>query len=155
MGSSPETWSAVSGGRGTGSVATVFALVALPLICLLGSAVDFTRASVQQARLQAASDAAVLAGVVAAKTELDRGTVEATALAAARGAAQAFFQSNFGTGATFDARFGLSGLTISGNGTASFAQANAFMGLFGFRARRWRCARRRRRPWSHSSTSTC
>ncbi len=116
----------------TGSVATVFALVALPLIGLLGSAVDFTRASVQQARLQAASDAAVLAGVVAAKTELDRGTVEATALAAARGAAQAFFQSNFGTGATFDARFGLSGLTISGNGTASFAQANAFMGLFGF-----------------------
>jgi len=115
-----------------GSVAIVFALAALPLIGLLGSAVDFTRASVQQARLQAASDAAVLAGIVAAKAELDRGIAEATALGTARTASLAFFQSNFGPGASFDARFRLAGLTISGDATASFAQVNAFMGLFGF-----------------------
>lgn len=115
-----------------GSVATVFAIVALPLMGILGSAVDFARASVQYSRLQSASDAAVLAGVVAAKQELDRGIAEAAAMRVARTTSLALFQSNFGSGANFDASFSLNGLTISGAASATFAQPTAFMGLFGF-----------------------
>jgi Flp pilus assembly protein TadG len=49
-----------------GNVAVIFAILMIPFLVAGGAAVDFTRGSMAKAQLQAALDAAVLAGVVAA-----------------------------------------------------------------------------------------
>lgn len=114
------------------NVATIFALAALPLMAVVGAAVDYSRASVQHARLQSASDAATLAGVVAAKAALDRGANRNSALAAADAAAAGNFQVNYGADAGYTARFSLNGLQISGTASATLSSANTFMAMFGF-----------------------
>lgn len=116
----------------SGNVALIFALAAVPLLGMIGSAVDYTRASVQQARLQAASDAAIIAGVVAAKTDIDKGNGEAAALRNAKSAAEAYFRSNYqNSAASFTATFTMSGLSISGTATATHQNPTTFMTLFG------------------------
>ncbi len=119
----------------SGNVAIVFALAAFPLLFGIGSAVDLMNASSQRTRLQAAADAAVLAGAVAAKAELDKGGEERRALATARRTSRELLRSNFGQqGVGFEPSFTISGLTISGTATAQFTQPTYFMGLFGYDA---------------------
>ncbi len=115
-----------------GNVAVVFAAAAFPLLCGVGSAVDYMNASSQRTRLQSAADAAVLAGAVAAKAELDKGGNRERALATARRTSRELLRSNFdGRGVTFEPSYSLSGLTISGTATAKFTHPTYFMGMFG------------------------
>ncbi len=90
------------------------------------------RGSYQKTRLQSATDAAILAGAVAAKKELERGGSRREALATARSTARSLLQSNFGDGGpSFEPVFRMNGLEISGTGTASFTFPTYFMGMFG------------------------
>ncbi len=115
------------------NVGTLFALMAFPMLAAAGVATDSIRASFQKTRLQSAVDAAVLAGAIAAKQELDKGGSERKALATARSTSTNLFKSNFGAdGPSFDPVYTLSGLTISGTATSSYTVSTMFMGMFGF-----------------------
>jgi Flp pilus assembly protein TadG len=118
-----------------GNVALTFALLLIPLLAAVGVAIDYTVASRQRAVIQSSLDAAMLAGAVAGKASLDAGASTSTALAAAKVAAENSFKSNIGTGvsATLSADFKMTGLSISGTGSASAAIGTTFMAIFGFK----------------------
>ncbi len=119
-------------GSQQGNVGIVFALAAFPMLCGIGSAVDLMNASSQRTRLQSAADAAVLAGAVAAKGELDKGVNERRALATARRTSVELMRSNFqGQGYEFEPSFSLNGLTVSGTATAKYVHPTSFMQMFG------------------------
>ncbi len=80
------------------NVGFIFALMSAPILAAVGAAIDAGRGSYQKTRLQSAPDAAVLAGAVAAKKELERGGSRREALAKARSTARSLLQSNFGDG---------------------------------------------------------
>ncbi len=114
------------------NVAFFFALMSFPILAGIGTAIDSGRGSYQKTRLQSATDAAVLAGAVAAKKELERGGSRREALATARSTAKLLLQSNFGeSGPKFEPVFRMNGLEISGTGTAAFTFPTYFMGMFG------------------------
>ncbi len=118
-----------------GNVGIIFALSALPILFGIGAAIDLMNASSQRTRLQAAADAAILAGAVAAKAEFDRGGNEQRALERARSTSVELMRSNFrGQGFEFQPSFTFRGLTISGTATAKFTQPTYFMGLLGTEA---------------------
>lgn len=122
--------------RGTrGNVTLTFALLMLPLLGAVGVAIDYTVASRQRAVIQSSLDAAMLAGAIAGKASLDAGASNSTAIAAANTAAENSFKSNIGTAisATLSADFKMSGLSISGTGSASAAVGTTFMAIFGYK----------------------
>lgn len=116
-----------------GNVALTFALLLLPLLGAVGVALDYSVASRQRAVIQTSLDAAMLAGAIAGKASLDGGASNSTALAAANAAATNYFKSNIGTdvSATLSADFKMSGLNISGTGSASATIGNTFMAILG------------------------
>jgi Flp pilus assembly protein TadG len=118
-----------------GNVALTFALLLLPLLAAVGVAIDYTAASRQRAVIQAGLDAAMLAGAIVGKASLDAGASNSTAIAAANTAAENSFKSNIGTAisATLSADFKMSGLSISGTGSASAAVGTTFMAIFGYK----------------------
>ena len=84
--------------------------------------------------MQSAADSALLAGVVAAKAELDRGNSETIATEAAKSVTTSLFQSNFSnTGTNLTASFTVSGLTITGALTATYSHPTHFKGVLGVR----------------------
>lgn len=62
-----------------GVVAMIFALALVPLLGLVGAAIDYSRSTTVRARLQSALDAAVLAAAVVQGTDEDRRTAFAAA----------------------------------------------------------------------------
>lgn len=109
-----------------GNVLMLFALALLPLMGMVGSAVDISRAYLVKSRLQHACDAAVLGG-----RRSMTGSVFDTA---ARSAADRYFNLNFTAG-----RYGTSGLSMSyvvGNdmivhGSAAVTVPTVIMSIFG------------------------
>jgi Flp pilus assembly protein TadG len=115
-----------------GNVALTFALALLPLMGAVGAAVDYSMASRQRAVIQSALDTAMLAGAIAGKASVDAGAGKKSATAAAEAAAAASFKSNIGSvAATPQIDFKMTGLNISGTGSASADFQNFFMGIFG------------------------
>jgi Flp pilus assembly protein TadG/uncharacterized protein YegL len=115
-----------------GNVTLIFALALLPLLGAVGVAVDYSMASRQRAVVQSALDAAMLAGAIAGKASLDAGAGKKTAIEAAEAAAANVFKSNLGSvTATLQADFKMTGLKISGTGSASSTVSNTFMAIFG------------------------
>jgi Flp pilus assembly protein TadG/uncharacterized protein YegL len=115
-----------------GNVALIFGLALLPLVGAVGVAVDYSMASRQRAVIQSALDTAMLAGAFAGKASIDAGAGKSTAIAKAEAAAAASFKSNIGSvAATPQVDFKMTGLNISGTGSASADAKNLFMGIFG------------------------
>jgi Flp pilus assembly protein TadG len=115
-----------------GNVTLIFALSLMAILGSVGVAVDYTMASRQRTVIQSALDAAMLAGAIAGKASLDSGAGKKTAIEAAKTAAANAFKSNLGSvTATLDADFKMTGLNISGTGSASASVATTFMAIFG------------------------
>src|SRR5437868_3983198 len=77
-----------------GNVAVIFAITLLPILAAIGGAIDYSIASSQRTKIQAALDSAILAGAIAGKQSLDSGSGQSTAIAAANSAAASFFNGN-------------------------------------------------------------
>jgi Flp pilus assembly protein TadG len=111
-----------------GNALMIFALALLPLMGMVGSAVDASRAYLVKSRLQHACDAAVLGG--------RRGMTGQIFDAAARSAADQYFNLNFTPG-----RYGTTGLSMRYNvgtdmvvhGAADVTVPTVIMGIFGKR----------------------
>jgi Flp pilus assembly protein TadG len=84
-----------------GNVALIFALTVLPIICMVGGAIDFSIAASNKTALQDAMDSAALAGAKAASAYIAaNGTGSpqvAQAIALGNTAAQNFFTNNSGS----------------------------------------------------------
>ena len=101
-----------------GMVAPIFALTLVPILFAAGAAVDYSRASSERVRLQAALDAAVIAG---AKDGTANWTSTASNVFTAR------FGSVNGASTQFSASNGVY------TGTASASSPTAFVGIAGFK----------------------
>ncbi|GJD60895.1 pilus assembly protein [Methylobacterium frigidaeris] len=118
-----------------GAVAILAALTSLVLVALAGSAFDYARARKDEARLDAALDAAVLAGAQAVKAADAKGKTDAQLKeAGAAAAAQMFasFTSNAAANAPqpqFDVTLNGRSATVTGSYTAS--TKTTLMGLSG------------------------
>ena len=121
------------GRDGRANVAVTFALALIPIVGFVGAAIDYSMASRQRAKLQSALDEALLAGSIAGKQVLDAGSGSSAAIAAAESAANAFFTANT-TGITsqLSVDYTMSGLTLTGSGTATAAVATNFSKVLGF-----------------------
>jgi Flp pilus assembly protein TadG len=116
-----------------GNIAITFAVTLLPILAAVGGAVDYSIANSQRAKIQAALDSAILAGAIAGKQSLDAGSGQSTAIAAANSAAANFFNGNMvGYTATLTTNYTMSGLSLSGTGSASAAVPTNFMKIVGF-----------------------
>jgi Flp pilus assembly protein TadG len=116
-----------------GNVAIIFALTLLPLLQAVGCAVDYTTTMAVRTKVQSALDAAILAGSIAGKAALDSGSSTTAAVAAANTAAQQFFSGRLGgISATMIVSYSMSGLTLSGTGSASASVPTTFMKVVGF-----------------------
>jgi Flp pilus assembly protein TadG len=116
-----------------GNIAITFAVTLIPILAAVGGAVDYSIANSQRAKIQAALDSAILAGAIAGKQSLDAGSGQSTAIAAANTAAVSFFNGNMvGYTATLTANYTMSGLSLSGTGSASAAVPTNFMKIVGF-----------------------
>jgi Flp pilus assembly protein TadG len=116
-----------------GNIAIIFALAVTVVLGFVGVAVDYSIANKQRTKLQNALDEALLAGSVAGKQVLDQGSGQTAAIAAANNAANAFFASNgAGVSGQLTAKYAMSGLTLSGSGSATATINTVFTGLIGF-----------------------
>ena len=116
-----------------GNIAIIFAISLLPILAAVGGAVDYSIANSQRSKIQAALDSAILAGAIAGKQSLDAGAGQSTAIAAANSAAANFFQGNMvGYTASVTTNYTVSGLNLSGTGSASAAVPTSFMKVVGF-----------------------
>jgi hypothetical protein len=89
-------------------------------------------ASRQRAKIQSALDEALLAGSIAGKQALDAGSGAGAAIAAAKSAANAFFTGNTpGFSSELAVNYTMSGLTLTGSGTATVAVPTNFSKLLG------------------------
>jgi len=102
----------------SGAVAQILALAVLPLVFAAGAAVDYSRASSERAKLQAALDAAVIAGA-------KDGTATWTSTAAN------VFTARFGSADGASTTFSVSNGVYTG--TASASAPTAFVGIAGFK----------------------
>ncbi len=102
----------------SGAVAQILALAVLPLVFAAGAAVDYSRASSERAKLQAALDAAVIAGA-------KDGTANWTSTAAN------VFTARFGSADGASTTFSVSNGVYTG--TASASAPTAFVGIAGFK----------------------
>jgi Flp pilus assembly protein TadG len=116
-----------------GNIAITFAVTLVPILAAVGGAVDYSIANSQRAKIQAALDSAILAGAIAGKQSLDAGSGQSTAIAAANSAAASFFNGNMvGYTATLTTNYTMTGLSLSGTGSASAAVPTNFMKIVGF-----------------------
>ena len=116
-----------------GNIAVIFAITLLPILAVVGGAVDYSIASSQRTKIQAALDSAILAGAIAGKQSLDAGAGQSTAIAAAKSAASNFFSGNtVGYTASLTSNYTVSGLSLSGTGSASATVPTNFMKIVGF-----------------------
>jgi len=117
------------------NVAIMFALALIPMVGFVGAAVDYSMASRQRAKIQSALDEALLAGSIAGKQMLDAGSGLSAAIAAAKSAANAFFAGNtVGLTSDLTVDYKMSGLTLTGSGTATAAVPANFAKVLGFSA---------------------
>nr|WP_245842942.1 TadE/TadG family type IV pilus assembly protein [Sphingomonas laterariae] len=110
-----------------GNVAVITAAAFIPLVCLIGSGVDISRAYAAQSRLQVACDAASLAG----RRAMSNGEVDQTV----RDEVTKFFNFNFPQGSFQTAAFTpttAKGQDISVVVTAQTTIPTSIMKLFGF-----------------------
>jgi Flp pilus assembly protein TadG len=115
-----------------GNVAMMFALALVPILACVGAAIDYSMASNQRTKVQAALDQAILAGVIAGKQALDGGSGKKEAIAAAEAAAEKFFTANLnGISAKLTADYKMKGLNLSGTGSASVDVPTTFMKITG------------------------
>jgi len=118
----------------SGNVAIIFAIALLPVLEAIGCGIDLAMAMKQRAKMQAALDSALLAGSIAGKQVLNDGSDQSAAIAAANSAAANFFSGNLTgiSGVRLSTSFTVSGLNLSGTGSASTSVANTFMKIVGF-----------------------
>jgi Flp pilus assembly protein TadG len=117
----------------TGNVVLSFAIALLPILALVGAAIDYTVMNRQRSRIQAALDEAILAGSIAGKHTLDSGSGQTAAIAAANDAAAKFFSGNtVGIATSPSISFTMSGLNLSGTGSASASVPTAFLEVAGY-----------------------
>jgi Flp pilus assembly protein TadG/uncharacterized protein YegL len=114
------------------NVAITFAIALIPIVGFVGAAIDYSMASRQRAKIQSALDEALLAGSIAGKQALDAGSGASAAIAAAKIAANAFFTGNT-TGFTSElsVNYTMSGLTLTGSGTATASVPTNFSKVLG------------------------
>ena len=116
----------------TGNIALSFAIALLPILGCVGAAVDYTIMNKQRTRIQAALDEAILAGSIAGKQTLDAGSGQTAAIAAANSAAAKFFSGNtVGITASLTTSYSMSGLNLSGTGSASATVPTTFLKVMG------------------------
>jgi len=116
-----------------GNIAIIFALAGTVVLGFVGVAVDYSIASKQRTKLQAALDSALLAGSTAGKQVLDAGSGQTAAIAAANSAAADFFASNANSvSGQLTANYTMSGLTLSGSGSATATINTYLTGIIGF-----------------------
>jgi Flp pilus assembly protein TadG len=116
-----------------GNVAIIFAITLLPILAAVGGAVDYSIASSQRSKIQAALDSAILAGAIAGKQSLDAGSGHSTAIAAANSAAASFFNGNMaGYSASITTNYTMNGLNLSGTGSVSAAVPTNLIKVVGF-----------------------
>jgi Flp pilus assembly protein TadG len=72
------------GDEESGAVAIIFALLLIPILIVASAAIDYSRLTTERTKLQAAVDAAVLAGSPAARSALANGDTSAFALEASQ-----------------------------------------------------------------------
>jgi Flp pilus assembly protein TadG len=122
-------------GCSAASTAIIFAISLIPVVLVAGAAVDYSNANRQRSRVQVALDAAVLAGVTAARDSLTAGNSQATAFAAAQAKAQSVFSANLGSSPAATASISVSqnGIYVSGSGSASAAVDTSVLAAVGFR----------------------
>lgn len=101
-----------------GMVAPIFALTLVPILFAAGAAVDYSRASSERVRLQAALDAAVIAGA-------KDGTANWTSTASN------VFTARFGVANGASTQFSASNGVYTG--TASASSPTAFVGIAGYK----------------------
>lgn len=101
-----------------GATAILFGLVALPLLGLVGAAVDYARAASARTELQSAIDAATLAGAIDGSA-----TWTNTALA--------MFNANLGAAGSDVAPPSFSATDLSYSGSVSASVSTTFMALYG------------------------
>jgi Flp pilus assembly protein TadG/uncharacterized protein YegL len=119
----------------TGNFAVSFAIALLLILACVGAAVDYSMMNKQRSRIQAALDQAILAGAIAGKQTLDSGSGQSAAIAAANAAAVKFFSGNTaGITASLSTSFTMSGLNLSGTGTASATMPTTFLSVVGDRS---------------------
>jgi Flp pilus assembly protein TadG len=125
-----------------GNVAVITAIAAVPLVSVLGCAVDYTMATTIRTRLQAAADAATLAAIsynspitTAAKSMTGNGTVTGS-----QTYIQNFFTSNLSgspensgyTGATSSGQVTKTGNTVTATISFSAHVPTYFLGIMGY-----------------------
>jgi Flp pilus assembly protein TadG len=116
----------------TANIALSFAIALLPILGCVGAAVDYTIMNKQRTRIQAALDEAILAGSIAGKQTLDAGSGQTAAIAAANSAAAKFFSGNtVGITASLTTSYSMSGLNLSGTGSASATVPTTFLKVMG------------------------
>jgi Flp pilus assembly protein TadG len=115
-----------------GNIALSFAIALLPILGCVGAAIDYTIMNKQRTRIQAALDEAILAGSIAGKQTLDAGSGQTAAIAAANSAAATFFSGNtVGIPASLTTSYTMSGLNLSGTGSASATVPTTFLKVMG------------------------
>jgi Flp pilus assembly protein TadG len=115
-----------------GNIALSFAIALLPILAFVGAAIDYTIMNKQRSKIQAALDEAILAGAIAGKQTLDAGSGQTAAIAAANAAAAKFFSGNTaGMTASISTSFTMSGLNLSGTGSASGSVPTTFLKAIG------------------------
>jgi Flp pilus assembly protein TadG len=115
-----------------GNIALSFAIALLPILGCVGAAIDYTIMNKQRTRIQAALDEAILAGSIAGKQTLDAGSGQTAAIAAANSAAATFFSGNtVGITASLTTSYTMSGLNLSGTGSASATVPTTFLKVMG------------------------
>jgi Flp pilus assembly protein TadG len=116
----------------SGNIAMIFAIAIIPILGFIGAATDYATTNSQRTKIQAALDSALLAGAIAGKQSLDSGAGKSAAIVAANDAAARFFSANsVGITANLSTSFKMTGLTLSGTGTASSTVPTTFMKVLG------------------------
>jgi Flp pilus assembly protein TadG len=116
----------------TGNIAMSFAIAMLLILGCVGAAIDYSIMNKQRSKIQAALDEAILAGAIAGKQTLDGGSGQTAAIAAANAATAKFFSGNTqGITASLTTSFTMSGLNLSGTGSASATIPTTFLSAVG------------------------
>ncbi len=116
-----------------GNIAVMFALLSLPVIGLAGAGLDFARAINAKAQLQAATDAAVVAGTRAGLDSLAAGASNSAAITAASSAAKGYFSANISSAisTTPSFTFTINSGQVVGTGTASASVQTSLTAVLG------------------------
>ncbi|MCJ2013435.1 pilus assembly protein [Methylobacterium sp. J-076] len=123
----------------SGSLTTIFAFSAIPLVGFVGLAVDYGMELAAKSKLDHAADAAVVAAITSAQTYIVNyaGSGDPTASAIAVGKAQALAQFNANTGSlpavvpAPTVTMTAAGRTLSATATYSFSMPTIFMRALG------------------------